>query len=204
MTRQGWRAGVLGVALAAAGALRAQTPPQPGAPSDSGAMQAPYAGQGRGMIGGPRAALLRAQIEQRFAERVKVQLGLSDEQMGRLQAAVQADRDRRMQVRSREVDLRRALAEQMRPGVAANQDSVSRLLDALAANHVARDELEQQEQQELSQFLTPVQRTQLLFMRQQLQQRIQTIFEGRWRAPGGRQGPMGVPPRGGRPGPGLR
>jgi hypothetical protein len=88
----------------------------------------------------------------------------------------------------------------MRPGVAANQDSVARLLDALAANHVARDRLEQQEQDELSQFLTPVQRTQLLFMRQQLQQRIQTILEGRWRAPAGRQGPIGARPRPGRPG----
>jgi len=196
--------GILGLALVAAGAVRAQNPPPAGEPSDSGAMAAPYPGQGPGMMGGPRAEQLRAQIEERFAQRVKLQLGLNDQQMDKLRSAVRADRDRRLHVRDREVDPRRALAEQMRPGVAADQDSVARLLDALAANHVTRDQLEQQEQQELSQFLTPVQRSQLLFMRQQLQQRIQTIREGRWRAPVGRQGPMGAPPRAGRPGPGLR
>jgi Spy/CpxP family protein refolding chaperone len=202
MKRPGWRAGVLGLALVAAGTLRAQNPPPAGVPSDSGAMAAPDAAQRPGMMGGARAERLRAQIEERFAQRVKAQLGLNDEQMAKLRVAVRADRDRRLQVRDREQDLRRALAEQMRPGVAADQDSVARLLDALAANHVTRDRLEQQEQEELSQFLTPVQRTQLLFMRQQLQQRIQTILQGRWRAPAGRQGPMGAPPRGGRPGPG--
>jgi len=181
--------------------VRAQNPPPAGLPADTETMQAPLPGQRPGMMGGVRVEELRAQIEERFAQRVKMQLGLNDEQMDKLRAAVRADRDRRLHVRDREQDLRRALAEQMRPGVAANQDSVARLLDALAANHVTRDQLEQQEQQELSQFLTPVQRSQLLFMRQQLQQRIQTIREGRWRAPAG-QGPMGTRPRAGRRGPG--
>jgi Spy/CpxP family protein refolding chaperone len=193
-----WRAGILSLALVAAGAVRAQNPPAPGAPSDSGAMVEP--GQRPGMLGGPRAEALRAQIEERFAQQVKLQLGLNDQQMDKLRTAVRADRDRRLHVRDREMDLRRALAEQMRPGVAANQDSVAKLLDGLAANHVARDELEQQEQQELSQFLTPVQRSQLMFMRQQLQQRIQTIREGRWQGPAGRQGPLGGQPRPARPG----
>jgi hypothetical protein len=186
--------------MVTAGAMRAQNPPP--APPDSDAMQGPYLDQRPGMMGGARAEALRVQIEERFAQRVKVQLGLNDQQLDRLRAAVRADRDRRLHVRDREQDLRRALAEQMRPGIAANQDSVARLLDALATNHVARDQLEQLEQQELSQFLTPVQRSQLLFMRQQLQQRIQTIREGRWRASPGRQGPMDVPPRAGRRGPG--
>jgi hypothetical protein len=204
MNRPGWWAGVLGLALAAAGGARAQNPPSAPEPADTGAVAAPYRGQGPQM-GGARAERLRAQIEERFAQRVKAQLGLTDAQMDKLRASMRADRDRRLQVRDQELDLRRALAEQMRPGVAANQDSVARLLDALAANHVARDRLEEQQQQELSQFLTPVQRTQLLFMRQQLQQRIQTILQGRWRAPAGRQGPMGAQPRGGRPGgPGPR
>jgi hypothetical protein len=76
----------------------------------------------------------------------------------------------------------------MRPGIAANQDSLSRLLDAIAANHVARDQLDQQEQRELAQFLTPVQRARLLYMRQMLLQRIESIREGRFRAQPGRAG----------------
>lgn len=202
MKRPAWRSGILGVALVAAGAVRAQNPPPAGTPPDTGAMAAPFPDQRPGMIGGPRAEALRAQIEERFAQQVKFQLGLNDQQMDKLRSAVRADRDRRLHVRDHEQDVRRALAEQMRPGVAANQDSVARLLDALAANHVVRDQLEQQEQQELSQFLTPVQRSQLLFMRQELQQRIQTIREGRFRGPAAGQGPMGARPRAGRRGPG--
>jgi hypothetical protein len=189
-----------GIALCAACAtLGAQNPPQPAPPPDSGDASLDVPGQGPGMMGGRREQL-RMQIEQRFAQRVKVELGLSDQQLDRLRVAVRADRDRRLHIQDRERDLLRAMGEQMRPGVAANQDSLARLQDALAQNHVARAQLEQQEQRELSQFLTPVQRTRLLYMRQMLMRRIQTIREGRWR-PQGRPGLRGQPPADA-PGPG--
>ncbi len=182
----------LGLALCAASVVGAQNPPQSAAPSDTGVPPMGFAGPRQGMMGGRREQL-RAQIEERFNQRVKTELELNDQQMVRLRATVRADRDRRLHVQDRERDLRLAIADQMRPGVAANQDSLSHLLDALSANHVARDQLEEQEQRELAQFLTPVQRTRLLYMRQMLMQRIQTIREGRWRPQGG-----------GRPGPGLQ
>jgi Spy/CpxP family protein refolding chaperone len=202
MTRITLHAAVLGAALCAVSAVGAQNPPSPAAPSDSGAMPMEGAGPRQGMQGGRREQL-RAQIEQRWDQRVKNELGLTDQQMDRLRATVRADRDRRLHVQDREMDLRRAMADQMRPGVAANQDSLSRLQDALVQNHVARAQLEQQEQRELSQFLTPVQRTRLLYMRQMLMQRIQTIREGRWRPQAGRPGIQGPPPAD-RPGPGSR
>jgi hypothetical protein len=202
MTRIALHAAALGVALCAASAVGAQNPPPPAAPPDTGAMPMEHDGPRPGMMGGRREQL-RAQIEERFAQRVKVELGLSDQQMDKLRAAVRADRDRRLHVQDREMDLRRAMADQMRPGVAANQDSLSRLQDALVQNHMARAQLEQQEQRELSQFLTPVQRTRLLYMRQMLMQRIQTIREGRWRPQGGRPGLQGARPPD-RPGPGPR
>jgi hypothetical protein len=191
-----------GVALCAASvSLGAQNPPQPAAPPDSGEAPLDVTGQGPGMPGARREQL-RAQIERRWDQRVQTELGLTDPQMDRLRATVRADRDRRLHVQDREMDLRRAMADQMRPGVAANQDSLARLQDALAQNHVARAQLEQQEQRELAQFLTPVQRTRLLYMRQMLMQRIQTIREGRWR-PQGRPGLRAQPPAA-RPGPGPR
>ena len=196
MKRTMWHAVTLGLALCAASAVHAQNPPQP---ADSGAAQ-PFEGRGQGMMGGRREQL-RAQIEERFAQRVKMELGLNDQQMDKLRVALRADRDRRLHVQDRERDLRGAMADQMRPGVAANQDSLARLQDALVQNHIARAQLEQQEQRELSQFLTPVQRTRLMYMRQMLIQRIQTIREGRWRAPAGRPGLQGPPPAADRPGP---
>jgi hypothetical protein len=179
-------------ALVAGRGLAAQNP----MPGDTGApMVRPMpGGGGRGAVGGARAERLRAMIEERFAQRVKVELGLTDQQLDRLRTAMRADRDRRLHLRDREVDLRRAMAEQMRPGVAANQDSLSRLQDALVQNHVARAQLEQQNERELAQFLTPVQRARLLQMRQMLMQRIETIRQGRWRQPAGRPGLRGQPP----------
>ena len=193
---------VASVALVAAGRLGAQNPPA--MPADSG--PAPMAQgylQGGGPARGARAEQLRAMIEERFSQRVQTELGLTDEQMVKLRAAWRADRDRRLHLNDREVDLRRGIYQQMQPGVAANQDSLSRLQDALVQNHLARAQLEQQQERELAQFLTPVQRARLLQMRQALMQRIQTIREGRWRQPAGRPGLQGRAPAQ-RPGPGQR
>ncbi len=194
MRTRAWSA--LVAAMAAAGALEAQNP----TPADT--VAAPME-QGVPPGGGPamgqRAEQLRMMIEERFAQRVKTELNLNDQQMQKLRETFRADRDRRLHLRDEETDLRRAINDQMRPGVAANQDSLARLQDALVRNHMARAQLEQQQERDLSQFLTPVQRARLLQMRQNLQQRIQTIREGRWRAPAGRPGFQGrapaAPPR---------
>src|SRR5687768_16333917 len=80
-----------------------------------------------------RALQLRQQVEGRFAERVKQRLQLSDDQMIRLKGTARTYGARRRELTERERGIRAALAEQLRPGVAANQDSVSRLTDALVA-----------------------------------------------------------------------
>ena len=183
-------AAALAAAVLAGPGARAQNPMP--APADTGAMVGPMPAPGVG--GGQRAEQLRAMIEERFAQRVKFELGLTDQQMDKLLVAMRADRDRRLHLRDREVDLRQAINEQMRPGVAANQDSLSRLQDALVQNHVARAQLEQQNERELAQFLTPVQRARLQQMRQMLLQRIETIRQGRFRQPAARPGLRGQPP----------
>lgn len=185
------------VAGAVAGAAGAQNPPQaqPQAqPQDS--MMPFQGGMGgrRGALRGQRAEQLRMQIEQRFGQRVQMELGLTDQQMDRLRASQRNSRDRHQALQDREQDLRRAVGEQLKPGVAANPDSLSRLLDAIAQNHVSRAQEEQQELRELAQFLTPVQRARLLMMRQALMQRVQAIREGRWNPPAGRPGLPGGPP----------
>ena len=167
------------VAMAAAGAAAAQNPPVWQPP-----VQAPDSIKEQ----------LRTQIEQRFGQRVQMELGLTDQQMDRLRASQRNSRDRHQALQDREQDLRRAVGEQLKPGVAANADSLSRLLDAIAQNHVSRAQEEQQELRDLAQFLTPVQRARLLMMRQALMQRVQAIREGRWSAPAGRPGFPGGPP----------
>jgi len=187
---------VVALGLAAAGAAVAQNPPSGQPPAQSPDSTTPFRGRmgGRGGFRGPRAQQLRTQIEERFAQRVQTELGLTDQQMDRLRAAERNTRDRHQALADREQDLRRAVGEQLKPGVAANADSLSRLLDAIAQNHVSRAQEEQQEMRDLAQFLTPVQRARLLMMRQQFMQRVQAIREGRWNPSAGRPGMQGGPP----------
>ena len=188
--------GVMALSFAVTGAAVAQNPP-PGPPSPSSQDSTmPFGGPmgRRGGFRGQRLQQLRAQIQERWDQRVRVELALTDQQMDRLRTTERASRDRRQALNDHEQDLRRAVGEQLKPGVAANADSLSRLLDAIAQNHVARAQEEQQELRDLAQFLTPVQRARLLIMRQRLMQNVQAIREGRWSPPAGRPDDAGGPP----------
>jgi len=187
---------VLALGLGVAGSAVAQNPPPSQTPMQSQDSMMPFRGPmaGRGVFRQQRAQQLRGQIEARFAQRVQIELGLTDQQMDRLRTSERASRDRRQALNDREQDLRRAVGEQLKPGVAANADSLSRLLDGIAATHVSRAQEEQQELRELSQFLNPVQRARLLIMRQRLMQSVQAIREGRWNPPAGRPDLPGGPP----------
>ncbi len=123
----------------------------------------------------PLAQVLRQRIEDRFAQRVQEQLSLSDEQLAKLRATSMTYGGRRRDLEARERLLRSALADQMRPGVAANQDSVSKLTDALVGLRASYAKTFQDENAELATYLTPVQRSQLLAMRERFMRRIQEI-----------------------------
>ncbi|MGH7497808.1 MAG: hypothetical protein ACREL3_03040 [Gemmatimonadales bacterium] len=135
-----------------------------------------------------RAPLLRRQIEERFAARIQEQLGLTNDQMGRLRATVGKFGGRRRELEGRQVALRRALAMQLRPGTAANKDSVARLTDDLVSGRVAYAETYREELAELRTYLDPVQRAQLLAMRERLLRKAQQFRN--------QQGDAGAGPRG--------
>jgi hypothetical protein len=184
------RLGVVGLLVAglAVGAV-AQVPPEPQAPR--GALRLRMARQRP--QNPDRAAAIRAQIEARWGQRIQTELELNDQQMDRLRTATRANEDRHRDFNRREADLMRGVVEQMRPGVAANQDSLGRMLDALAGVRVQRAQSDQQELRELGQFLNPVQRARLLLMRRQLMDRIELIRRGA--VPGAGMGPgMMMPP----------
>ena len=141
-----------------------------------GGLPAASPAQDTSRVGPPeRAAQLRQMIDRRFGERLKQDLGLTDEQAARLrgvQASV-AERRRVLQVQERE--LRTALAFQLRPGIAANADSVGRLINALTAQRVAFAQTFQDEMRELAAFLTPVQRGQYLILRDRLMMQVEEM-----------------------------
>ncbi len=135
----------------------------------------------------PRSKELRGRIEQRFAERVKEELGLTDQQADRLKAIATEYGGRRRELRHRERELRAALDGQIRDGqirdgqirdgqirdgTTSDQDSVARLTRELLDLRVEYAESWREEMDKVSPFLTPVQRARLLVMRERLIQRV--------------------------------
>ena len=116
----------------------------------------------------PRAAQLRQQIEDRFAARAQEELGLSDEQFRRLRTTTAQYGAQRRNVEQTERRLRQAMAFQLRPGVAADQDSVAHLTDAMLSAKAAYVQTYRDEMHALSAFLDPVQRAQFFMLRERL------------------------------------
>jgi Spy/CpxP family protein refolding chaperone len=152
---------------------------------------------------------LRRRVEEQWGRMVQTELQLNDQQMDRLRAAMRANQDRRRDIDRREMDLQRAVERQLQPGVAANQDSLNRLLNSLAQARGSRAQSDQQFMRELE-FLTPVQRARLLLMMRRFEERIGEIRRRREGGPGGpgfrqRPGMRGRPGAPGGPrGPGDR
>jgi Spy/CpxP family protein refolding chaperone len=132
------------------------------------------------------------QIEQRFHERVRNRLGLTDEQDAKLMATEQRIRARRQVLLARQRAIEEGLDDQMRPGVAANPDSVRRLMDARQTLRADRLKLDEEEDREMAGYLSPVQRAQFQQMRENFRVRLQQLRQAR-RARG--LGPMGQGPR---------
>src|SRR5437667_8219219 len=155
-------------------ALEAQTP------SDTG--------------GDAEAEQLRQQIRQRWNARVRQDLNLSDDQAAKLQGTEQKFTQQRVDLAQRQRAINEGLRGQLRPGVAANSDSVRKLMDARDRNRAALAEIDRNENREVAGYLTPVQHARYQMMREQLRRRIQEIREQR-RARGGRGGAGIMGPR---------
>lgn len=114
-----------------------------------------------------RAVTPRQLLEERFTQRVKEDLGLTDEQAAKLRTVAASWFLKRRALEVDERALRQALAGQLRPGVAANTDSVTRVTQRLLDLKVAYAETYREENKELG-FLTPVQRAQFYVLRERL------------------------------------
>jgi Spy/CpxP family protein refolding chaperone len=136
-----------------------------------------------------RLRMLRMQIEQRWGRMVQQQLQLDDQQMDRLRTAIRANQDRRRDLMRRQADLERAIGGQMQPGVAANSDSLNRMLEGMGRLRLEHAQSDQQFMRELG-FLTPVQRARFFMMQRRFEERMREI---RRRGPGGPGAPGARP-----------
>ena len=139
------------------------------------------------------AERLRAQIEERFSQRVQQELHLTSDQAAKLRASQERFGTQRRALMRQQMERRRALDDQMQPGVAANADSVKKLMDGNQAARAQMFKLEQDEDREMSGYLNPVQRARYQQMREQLMRRVTEMRAQR-------RGQMGPGRRGGEPG----
>jgi hypothetical protein len=126
-----------------------------------------------------RSDSLRHHIEERFAARVQQDLGLTNEQTTKLRATSQQFGARRRELHTRYQALRQALGAQLRPGVAAKQDSVAKLTDAMIDLRIASAQATRDEMREVGKYLNPVQRAQYFIMRERLRHRMKEAKEHR-------------------------
>lgn len=135
----------------------------------------------------PRAQeeTLRQQVMERFLQNYRDQAGLTDEQFQQFtDIALRSFRERR-QLDVRQRQLMRALEGQLRPGVAADQDSLEVLLGGVTQVRQELVDLGKRDLEEYATFLNPVQQAQLILSIERFQQQIENILRRRAQQRGG-------------------
>lgn len=122
---------------------------------------------------------VRRTVETAFSIRLQQELGLDAQQGERLRSVLEEWGSSRREIEQEERELRRALRQQLRPGIAAEVATVSGLVERLLSNRVAYAESFQGEMQALEPVLSPVQRGQLLLLRDEILQRVRQLQDER-------------------------
>lgn len=148
----------LALSVAVATTLAAQNPADSGMADDSAHLEN-----------------LRQEVFGRFRTRAHQLLGLSPDQAVKFDSAQSRAWAQRRQYMLDRRRINMALQEQMRPGVAANSDSVSKLLDARRQVTQSLFKVDDQEDREMAGFLSPVQRAQYQEFRQRFRERIAEV-----------------------------
>jgi hypothetical protein len=107
----------------------------------------------------------RERFQKQREARIRDVLGLSADQAAKLSATREKFAAQRKTAAEEMRTIRQALRAQLRPGVAANVDSVRKLLDAEDRSTAALFQLRRDEQHEMGMYLSPVQVAQLRMMR---------------------------------------
>lgn len=132
-----------------------------------------------------RRRQLEQMVRQRWMQVVQQRLQLSDDQVARLKETNRHFGAERNQLNKAERGVRAEMRDQLTGATAPDDKRLSALLDSLLDIQRQRLEIVRAEQQELKQFMTPLQRVRYLALQEQLRQRIEAL---RQRAGGKRGG----------------
>ena len=122
---------------------------------------------------------LQRQIRQEFWKAAKQRIGFTDEQMTRVEQTSQRFDQRRRALGQEERSLRMTLRNEALADSAANQSTVASVLERLTALQHERINLQEDEQKEFAEFMTPVQRAKYLALQDQVRKRVADIARGR-------------------------
>lgn len=138
-------------------------------------------GRGGGGMGGlrPAEALVRQRVVQILMNQARNTLALSDDQLPKVQQVVSDWAGKQLLLEQEERLLRGFLDAQMRPGVAANVDSLPRLVYGIGANRVRQAQSLDEETHQLGAILTPLQLAQFQLIQERLLKNIRDLPRGR-------------------------
>ena len=173
--------GAAGVLLLTAATAQAQIRPRAEAalPRNSGVSR-------NQQVPGQGAGANRAQLEQRFQQTLyqvtRQRVGLTDEQMKRLVPVNQRFTTQRRAIQRQERQTRLALRDAIRDSSQVDQAKITEYLDRLLDLQRQRVELLAQEQKDLAEFMTPLQRAKYTALQEQVRQRIDQMRRRRMAA----------------------
>lgn len=126
---------------------------------------------------------IQDEIRLRWHQHIVTQLQLNSDQASQLQATEDKYDGMRRPIQRRQVEIAEELNRQMQPGVAADNDAVTRLLAEREDNRAKLQDINRQQDREMAGYLTPVQRVryqrQQEWLRGQIQQQRERRQEGR-------------------------
>lgn len=124
-----------------------------------------------------REAMLRQQIMTRFMQRVRTDTGMDDAQFERFRAMTEAGMRDNQALQQRERELWQELQEQMRPGVAADPGRVDAIIEELVQLGEQKLANRRDAVAEYAEFLSPIQRAQVVMSFRWLEDNIRRIAE---------------------------
>ncbi len=132
-----------------------------------------------------RMEQMRQQVMERVLGNYIHEAQLSEDQVNGFRSVIERHYLARREQEETEREVWHALEGQMRPGLAADVDSLNVLLDASVNLGVAKAEAMRSLQADLTEVLTPIQRAQFVLRWQRFQRQVEMV---RMRAMGGQRG----------------
>ena len=132
----------------------------------------------------PRRQMLEKQFRQRSEQIVRQRLNLNDDQVSRLRSVNANIGGQRNALLEQERSVRSDLRDEMAKGSGADQARVAQLMAQAHDLQGKRFALQQDEQRQLSSFMTPMQVAQYVGLQAQIRQRIREMQRGKNDDPG--------------------